>query len=301
MNLRQLEYWVAVVETGSFTRAAEQLHVSQPALSQQVRALETELGGRLIERLPRGIRLTPAGRAFLPESRAAVLAAERARRAARESLALRTTELEIATLRSIAVGILPPAILDLYDRHPGIAIGLHEFGHRLELEQDVRSGIADIAVGPRPLQRVGPTERLGWEEFVAIVGARDPLSRDGRARLPLEELADRRWVLFPPQHGLAELVAAACARAGFVPRPSVHTQQVEAAARLAAAGVGVALVPDDIVPAELAGCVRRLARPVVRELTAYTRTEWSPSARAFLEVLREQRWGRKPRDAEVIA
>lgn len=301
MNLRQLEYWVTVVETGSFTRAAERLHVSQPGLSQQVRALEAELGGLLIERLARGVRLTPAGRAFLPEARAAVLAAERARRAARASLALGTTELEIATLRSIAVGILPPAILSLYDRHPDIAIGLHEFGHRLELEQDVRGGIADIAVGPRPLQHVGPTERLGWEEFVVVIGARDPLAGDRRARLPLEELADRRWVLFPPQHGLAELVAAACARADFVPRPSVQTQQVEAAARLAAAGVGVALVPEDIVPAELAGSARRLVRPVVRELTAYTRTVWSPAARAFLEVLREQHWSRKPRHADVIA
>jgi DNA-binding transcriptional LysR family regulator len=99
---------------------------------------------------------------------------------------------------------------------------------------------------------------------------------------------------------LSELLAVACARAGFSPRPAVHTQQVEAAARLAAAGVGVALVPENIVPAELEGNVRRLERPVVRELTAYTRTEWSPPARAFLEALRAERWSGKPRDAEVI-
>jgi DNA-binding transcriptional LysR family regulator len=81
----------------------------------------------------------------------------------------------------------------------------------------------------------------------------------------------------------------------------VVTQQVEAAARLAAAGVGVALVPENIVPAELAPNVRRLTRPVVRELTAYTRTEWAPPARALLEALRARSWGRRPRDAEVIA
>jgi DNA-binding transcriptional LysR family regulator len=302
VSLRQLAYWVAVVDTGSFTRAAELMHVSQPALSQQIRALEAELGGELIERLPRGIRLTPAGRAFLPEARAAVLAAERAGSAARGAFALHTTELEIATLRSIAVGVLPTAILSLYDRHPGVSVGLHEFAHRLELEQNVRSGVADMAVGPRPLQRTGPVERLGWEEFVVVVGPRDPLAgRDGRARVPLADLADRRWILYPPAHGLSELIAAACARAGFIPRGAVQTQQVEAAARLAAVGVGVAIVPDDIVPAELQGSVRRLARPIVRELTAYTRTEWSPAARAFLGVLRDQRWSRKPRDAEVIA
>lgn len=301
MNLRQLEYWVAVVDTASFTRAAERLHVSQPGLSQQIRALEAELGGTLIERLPRGIRLTPAGRAFLPEARAAVLAAQRAGNAARSALALRTAELDIATLRSIAVGLLPPAVRRLYDRYPDIAVGLHEFAHRNELEQNVRSGVADIAVGPRPLELAGPVERLGWEQFVAVVGPRDPLwERPAATPVPLEELADRKWILFPAAHGLSELVALACARAGFTPRPAVHTQQVEAAARLAAAGVGVALVPDDIVPAELAPNVRRLARPVVRELTAYTRSEWSPPARAFLDVLRAERWSRKPRNAEVI-
>jgi DNA-binding transcriptional LysR family regulator len=301
LNLRQLEYWLAVVDTASFTRAAERLHVSQPGLSQQIRALEAELGGELIERLPRGIRLTAAGKAFLPEARAAVLAAERAAKAARSALELRGAELEIATLRSIAVGLLPSAIRRLYERHPGIAVGLHEFAHRLDLETDVRSGVADIAVGPRPLELKGPVEHLGWEHFVAVLGPRDPLSEaPADTPVPLGALRDRKWILFPPAHGLSELLAVACARAGFSPRPAVHTQQVEAAARLAAAGVGVALVPENIVPAELEGNVRRLERPVVRELTAYTRTEWSPPARAFLEALRAERWSGKPRDAEVI-
>lgn len=302
MNLRQLQYWLAVVDTASFTQAAARFHVSQPGLSQQIRALEAELGGKLIERLPRGIRLTAAGKAFLPEARAAVLAAERATNAARSALALRGAELEIATLRSIAVGLLPSAIRRLYDRHPGIAVGLHEFAHRVELERDVRSGVADVAVGPRPLELTGPVEHLGWEQFVAVIGPRDPLARGSpETRVPLEALGDRKWVLFGAAHGLSELLSVACGRAGFSPRPAVHTQQVEAAVRLAAAGVGVALVPENIVPAELDGNVRRLARPVVRELTAYTRTEWSPPARAFLEALRAQRWSRKPRNAEVIS
>jgi DNA-binding transcriptional LysR family regulator len=302
VNLRQLQYWLAVVDTASFTRAAERLNVSQPGLSQQIRVLEAELGGRLIERLPRGIRLTPAGKAFLPEARAAVLAAERAANAARGALALRSAELEIATLRSVAVGLLPGAIRRLYERHPGIAVGLHEYGHRMELEKDVSSGVADVAVGPRPLRLTTRVEHLGWEHFVAVVGARDPLARKPpESPVPLEELRDRRWILFPAAHGLSELIAAACARAGFIPYGTVLTQQVEAAARLAAAGVGVALVPENIVPAELAGNVRRLARPVVRELTAYTRTEWSPPARAFLAALRAEPWSGRPRDAEVIA
>jgi DNA-binding transcriptional LysR family regulator len=302
VNLRQLQYWLAVVDTASFTQAAGLLHVSQPGLSQQIRALEAELGGRLIERLPRGIRLTAAGKAFLPDARAAVLAAERAENAARGALALRGAELEIATLRSVAVGLLPTAIQRLLEHHPGIVVGLHEYRHRLELEKDVRSGVADIAVGPPPLELSARVEHLGWEHFVAVVGARDPLAdQPPEQPVPLEDLRNRRWILFPPAHGLSELTAAACARAGFIPQGAVVTEQVEAAARLAAAGVGVALVPENIVPSELAGNVRRLARPVVRELTAYTRTEWSPPARALLDALRAGRWSRRPRNAEVIA
>jgi DNA-binding transcriptional LysR family regulator len=95
-------------------------------------------------------------------------------------------------------------------------------------------------------------------------------------------------------------MGAACARAGFTPLPAVETEQVEAAARLAAAGVGVALVPDDVVPAEFEANVRRLARPTVRELTAHTRSSWSPPARVFPEILRSQRWSALRRNAEVI-
>jgi DNA-binding transcriptional LysR family regulator len=301
VNLRQLEYWVAVVDTGSFTRAAAELHVSQPGLSQQIRALETEFGGQLLERLPRGIRLTAAGKAFLPEARATVLAAERAARVAREALSLRIGQLEIATVRSVAVGILPPAIRDLYERHPGVEIRLHEYAHRLDLERGLRSGVADIGVGPPPFDLDGPVELLGWEEFVLIVGPRDPAwSIADTARVGLEELADRDWILFPREHGLWVLVTEACGRAGFVPRKTVETQQVEAAVRLAAAGVGISLVPSSIVPVDLSAHVRRLRRPVVRRLTAYTRRDWSPLAGGFLEILKAQPWDGRPADAEVI-
>jgi DNA-binding transcriptional LysR family regulator len=100
MNLRQLTCFVAVVDEGSFTRAARAIGIAQPSLSQHIRALEEDLDGRLIERLPRGIALTPAGRALLPEARAAVRAVERGRRGTRAALALEGGELEIATVLS---------------------------------------------------------------------------------------------------------------------------------------------------------------------------------------------------------
>ena len=135
-----------------------------------------------------------------------------------------------------------------------------------------------------------------------MIGPRDPLwGRPAAKPVSLAALADRSWILFPTTHGLSQVVAEACARAGFSPRPAVTTQQFDAAVRLAAAGVGVALVPDNVVPAELQPSVRRLRRPLVRELTAYTRSEWSPPARAFVDVLRGLSRSRRPRNADVTS
>src|SRR5262245_26440163 len=130
MDLRRLSSFLAVVEEGSFTRAARRLGIAQPSLSQQIRTLEAEVGGPLLERLPRGVRLTAAGRALLPEAQAAVRAAERAGAAARAALGLEAGELEVATLLSMAVGILPRAMGQWLQLHPGIGIRMREYTHR---------------------------------------------------------------------------------------------------------------------------------------------------------------------------
>src|SRR5258705_4246985 len=101
MNLRQLDYLLAIADEGSFTRAAEQLLIAQPSLSQQIKSLERELGGSLLERLPKGVRLTAAGKAFLPEARAAVAHADRARRNARGALGLEAGGLASAARSSL--------------------------------------------------------------------------------------------------------------------------------------------------------------------------------------------------------
>src|SRR4051812_22349997 len=125
-SLRQMEYLVAVVEEGSFTRAAQRLFVSQPALSHQVKALERSVGGPLLERQPSAVRLTPMGRAFMPHAVAAVRAAEEAERAAASVGQLEAGELRIATLHSIALGVVPAAIRAWRLGHPGGSFELHE-------------------------------------------------------------------------------------------------------------------------------------------------------------------------------
>src|SRR5438105_10349220 len=160
MDLRRLSSFLAVVEEGSFTRAARRLGISQPSLSQQMRTLEAELGGPVLERLPRGIRLTGAGRALLPEAQAALRAAERAGIAARLALGLEVGELEVATLLSMAVGILPHAIPHWLRGHPQISIRMREYTHRNLLEDDVRAGVGDVAIGPLPSAWNGRVEEL---------------------------------------------------------------------------------------------------------------------------------------------
>src|SRR5437763_10838556 len=151
MKLRQLACFVAVVEEGSFTRAAQVLGLAQPSLSQQVRSLEDELGGPLVERLPRGVSVTPAGRALLPEARAALRAAERGTRGVRAALQLEGGELEIATVLSLAVGFLPGTIRIWHEHYPPGAIRVHGLPHRRPLEDPGAPGHADPGVGPMPL------------------------------------------------------------------------------------------------------------------------------------------------------
>lgn len=298
MNLRQLSYWLAVVDERSFTRAAQRMRVAQPSLSQQIRALEAELGGSLLERLPRTVRLTPAGRAFLAEARLAVQGADRAGRAARAALRLESGDLEIATVRSIAVGLLPASVLRWHERFPEVKIRLHEYAHRDTLEQQVAAGFGDIGVGPPPRDWQGPVELLGWEEFVVVLPKDDPLV-NGHKRIALSALAERKWVLFQNEHGLAALIHEICAKWGFMPEPAVETSQVEAACRLAAAGLGPALVPSNVVPSDLEANVMSADPPVGRELTAYARSDWSPSALAYLSVLREGHWVNSPVECQM--
>jgi len=287
-----------VVEEGSFTGAAARMHVSQPSLSQQIRALETEVGGELLERLPRSVRLTAAGKAFLPHAQIAVRATERAQQAARSALELETGELEISTVRSIAAGILPDLVQSWRQRHPGTFVRLHEFTHRSRVEDSVRGGVGDLGIGPPPIDWTGRVRRLGWEEFLVVVTPEDPIA--SRRNVRLVELKDRDWVMFEPGNGMHDLIVSACASAGFAPRHAVLTSQVETAVRLAAAGAGPTLVPENVIPDGLDGALVRVDPPLGRELTVYARERWSPLGGAFAELMSETRWPKPPRGALVV-
>src|SRR5258707_9000145 len=126
ISLRQLEYFVTVIDEAWFTRAAEVLHGSQPGLSHQIQALERDLGGPLLERLPRKVRVTPAGRTALPQARASLAHAQRASSAARRALGVETGELHVGTPSSISTGILAAALRTWRRDYPEVQVHLSE-------------------------------------------------------------------------------------------------------------------------------------------------------------------------------
>lgn len=296
LNLRLLRAWLTIVEEGSVTAAARRLSVSQPALSQQLRTLEDQFGSPLVERLPRGVQATPLGRELLNDARATLAAATRLTRQARSITRLEAGVLEIATLPSLVDATLLEPIRRWHREHGDVAIRLLEFPQQTVMTESVAMGVGDMAVGVRPQRWSGPVVPLGWEQFVVLLPPGDPLA-DSAEPVRLSELRDRSWVLYERANGLSDYVLAACADAGFRPREAVSTSQVQAAARLALSGLGPVLVPSDNVPSELAHAARPLNPPVVWELTAFTRSAFSPSAEAFVEMLRDRTWLQRPKNA----
>ncbi|MFB7493531.1 LysR substrate-binding domain-containing protein [Streptomyces sp. NPDC056161] len=288
MSLRQMEYFLTVVEEASFTRAAEALHVTQSALSHQIKALERAVGGPLLERLPRGARLTPMGRAFRPHAELAVRSATQAGRAARAAAGAEGGELHVAALHSIAVGALPEVFARWYAAHPRVLLHLHEYATAGALEDAVERGVADLAVGPVPAGRDGTVVPVGEEEIVLVVPFDDRLA--GRTTVTLPELADHAWIrcaMEPVVHG-ERFLDWACASAGFRPVTAVWTEHTSTAVRMAAAGVGVCAAPSHIVHGAVGeDCVVLTPDPPWRRpLAVHARLPLTGAAAAFTDLLR---------------
>jgi DNA-binding transcriptional LysR family regulator len=162
----------------------------------------------------------------------------------------------------------------------------------------VRAGVGDLGIGPPPIDWNGSVRRLGWEEFLVVLSPEDACA--SRRGIRLVELKDRDWVMFEPGNGLHDLIVSACASAGFTPRHAVLTSQVETAARLAAAGAGPTLVPENVIPDGLDGAFLRVDPPLGREVTVYARDQWGQLGGAFVELMGERRWPKPPRGALVV-
>jgi DNA-binding transcriptional LysR family regulator len=189
--------------------------------------------------------------------------------------------------------VLPATIKRWHELQPDVSIRLLEFANRGLVTEAVVDGRADLGIGPLPQDWHGTRIELGWEQLVLVMPLSDPLAQAAHD-LSLEALSGREWVLYDEGHGLGEQALAACRAAGFEPQWAVRTAQVEAAARLAAAGIGPALVPIKNIPPDLAQHVRGVDPPVSWRVWAYvTGEEFSDVAGAFTDILVEGPWQRR--------
>ncbi|WP_433022143.1 LysR family transcriptional regulator [Kribbella sp. CA-294648] len=268
-TLRALECFVATVEAGSITRAAAQLHLSQPALSHQIAVLENELGSPLLERLPRGIRPTSAGREALRHAREALGAAERVVQAGRAVAALDEGHLRIGCAGSMTAGLLAPMLRTWRRRHPRVRLVLQERSSADALAAMITADEIDVAISPRPTRWDGPVELLAGEEVVIVFHTGDPLG-DRPGPIPITALHGYPVIQYAGPHGLAGWLDGLFAEHDVSPDIVIRTQQTTSAPALAAAGLGAAVVPVSGVPAGFAGTVHRLDPPQSRDVVALT-------------------------------
>jgi DNA-binding transcriptional LysR family regulator len=293
MEMRQLEYFVAVAGEQNFTRAAAKLHVTQPGVSAQIRQLERELGQELLDRSGRVTQLTEAGEIVLPFARAALDAVAGARLAVDELSGLLRGHVAVGMVTQCASLDIPDLLAGFHRLHPAIEITLAE-GSSDHLAEGVRAGTYDLAfIGLGPLGLEAPRglalQVVADEPIVAAVSADSDLAGVGSATLA--EIADRALISLPAGTGLRACVDAAYASAGLDPRVGFEASDPRMLARLAARGLGLAFLPASAARAHGDGLhVITVSDPQMRGRLALTWREApvSPAARALIAHARAE-------------
>src|SRR4051794_26463561 len=247
MQLHQLAYFVAVAEHRHFTRAAEEMRVAQPSLSQQIRTLEHDLGATLFHRIRGNVSLTEAGETLLPIARRILAEIEGARRAIRELDELERGRVRLGAPPSLCTGLLPAILAAFRRRYPGIQLELHESGSG-DLRHRLAEGVLDLALlaGPRhPDDHQLATTELLLEELV-LISAGDAIADSAGYRLAVKELVDVPLVMFRRGYDVRDATVNACRAAGFEPSFAIEGGEMDAVLELVRAGVGAAVVPSTV-------------------------------------------------------
>jgi len=287
LSMRALECLVTIVEQGSLTKAAAALHMSQPALSHQIAAIERELGTPVVERLPRGIRPTAAGLAAVAEARIAVAAADRAVMAGRRVAAGSGGRVRIACAETMTAWVLVPVLRSWRRRFPDVELELKEYTSADRMLDVLLGGGADIVVGPPPTRTDEHIEVLGSEEIVVVASPEHRFSR--MDAVPLAELSDEPLVHYNPDNGNAVWLDQFAARRGVVlPQPTLRTGSPRTAAQLAAAGMGVAVVPFSALTPRPGGTVRSVDPPELRDVIVIVAAPHDDLLRRFVSDLRRR-------------
>lgn len=297
MELRHLRYFVAVAEEGHITRAAERLGMQQPPLSQQIRALEGELGVQLFRRKPRGVELTEAGTSLLADARAVLTGVEGAVARARRTARGEQGAVVVGFTSSAPFHPFVPATIRAFrERYPDVSLALEEAGTG-DLVDGLRSERIDAAFIRSPVAEAEglAVHALFDEKMIAALPAGHALAAGGveAAPLPLAALAAEPLVLYRRRSGpgLFDAIIAACQRAGFSPAIAQEAPRIVSTLNLVAAGFGVSLVPESLGGLGMAGIAYRRLQPRPRMVAplklATRRTSHSAAAAHFVRLVRE--------------
>jgi LysR family hydrogen peroxide-inducible transcriptional activator len=257
MELHQLRYFLAVAQAGSFSRAAERCHVSQPSLSQQVTKLERRLRQRLFDRLGRRVVLTNAGRLLLDRATLIVSAVEDAERRMRDAESLEGGRLVIGAIPTIAPYLLPPALERFLRLHPNVELTVHE-DVTSHLVTAAAAGDIDLALVALPVddERL-QSQHLLTEPLLLALPCNHRLCR--RRRITIDDLREERFILLNEMHCLGEQIITFCRGNDCQPRIACRSAQISTIQALISLGQGVSLIPEMARRADVArGRVYRL-------------------------------------------
>jgi DNA-binding transcriptional LysR family regulator len=292
MLFAHLESFVEVARRANVSRAAEALFLTQPAITARLKALERDLGTKLFVRSSRGMKLSDAGRAFLPYAERTMATVDEGRLLVTNLRQGNVGELVIAAAPAVSTYVLPEILRIFRMTHPKVRLGVRT-GHTEEVLEMVLRADVHIGIG-RPIQH--PDIELIpvlEDEMLLVVSARHAFARRGKVRM--DELATERLILFDRTSSYHELTSSLFRQAGVVPTSTLELDNVEAAKKMVQQGLGIALLPRMALASELKSRSLRPVKligapPLSRPIVALRRKDAGEAigpVAGFLETLKE--------------
>ncbi len=295
MLLVHIEGFLEVARLGSVSRAAEALYVTQPKLTARLHALERELGQRLFVRGRQGMRLTDAGRAFLPYAERALRALRDGRRAIDELERATAGQLAIAAAPAVSTYLLPAVLERFVALHPRVEVAVRT-GHSEDVLEMVLRDEVQLGLGRALRHPEVELRPFHEEELVLVVAPDHPFARHGA--VSMVELGSQQLILFDRTSSYYEVTQVAFLAAGVTMHGVMELDNIEAAKKMVERGLGVALLPRTAVTREVdSGLLHRVelreAVPMRRSIVAMRRRDAGPATglvAAFLDLLQKTRF-----------
>ncbi len=286
MELRQLNYFIAVAEERHFGRAAKRLHMAQPPLSQQIRQLEEQLGVKLLDRTTRRVDLTPAGQELLDRGRQIINEVETLKADVYQVGNGATGVLRVGFSGSATYSAMPRLVRHAKEQLPGVSLTLQGEMLTPAMEAGLRDHTLDAAILRPPVASQDIEYRIvGREKLVVAMPSDSPLA-SGRP-VAANELQEQNFVSYPPKSVVYRTVSEMCRRAGFQLRIAQVTHETSTMLSFVAAGGGIAVVPESVRALQLEGVLYADLEdsPVTEMAVAWRRDDRSALLANFLNLV----------------